>query len=189
MCQAASLPSSPPLPLPQGLSVDAGARPVGYFGAGIAHRSTALPTHGTTPRRKCPGIALRPEEEKEEVEEEGPASAWRTYLGAGDTNGTWLLGHRSTGSPSSPRRNPPLPAKEPCPRNRPNSHVERFLCQLTSLPGEEMIRVSFNRTLISWAPHRNAPGTGISSGVGKGTRDLSGKHLSYLCQHTRGEQR
>lgn len=30
----------PPLPLPQGLSVDAGARPEGYFSAGIAqHRS------------------------------------------------------------------------------------------------------------------------------------------------------
>lgn len=118
----------PSLLLHQGLSVDAGRRPEGYFSAGIAHRSTALPTHGTTPCRKCPGIALQPEEEEEyekkegeEEGEEGPASAWRTYLGAGDTNGTWLLEHRSTGCP--PWEKPPTP-KQQCPRNRPNSHVE-----------------------------------------------------------------
>lgn len=163
---------------------------MGYFSAGIAHRSTALPTHGTTPRRKCPGIALRPEEEEEEVEveEEGPASAWRTTSEQVTpmAPGCWDIGARA------PR--PPLGETPPAPEGAVSKESAEFPCGALPLPinfspGEEMIRVSFNRTLISWAPHRSTPGTGISSGVGKGTRDLSGKHLSYLCQHTWGEQR
>lgn len=96
----------PSLPLHQGLSVAAGRRPEGYFSAGIADRCAALPTHGTRPRRKCPGIALRAgeEEDGEEDGEEGPAENLPVSR---DTDGTCLPGQRSTGCPPSPGTNPP----------------------------------------------------------------------------------